>query len=143
MDKKDILEKYMCPGCVCGSNTKCGHYAPDESYGLSCSNHACGTSIGLRYKFALGMPKGFNQCQRRPGEMAADSKLLIRVWGKGEQPNWDERNVPVWALEHEGMLFVRTVAPRIGRVDVDIVQGGTLASVPQALDVAKFIDEID
>jgi len=94
--------------------------------------------------FALGMPKGFNKCRRPWGpNQPRDNSLNIRIWSEGEAPTWDNKNVPVWAMEQDGFLFVRTLSPRIGVLAVDVIEGGTLALVPTAIDVGEFIDEID
>jgi hypothetical protein len=146
MDAKSILEKYVCPGCVCGSNTDCGEYKPSTAYGLSCDSHVCGTTMDFRHTLALGMPRGFNMCARVPGESKSSSKLPIRIWAGGDAPMWNKLNMPLWAQEIDGMLFVRTVSPRIGVVYVDIIEitEGTsrVELVPGALDVALFVDEI-
>lgn len=52
-------------------------------------------------------------------------------------------NVAVWAMEHEGALFVRTYSPRVDAGTVDVIPGGTLAMAPGAINVAEFADEID
>jgi len=136
-------EKFVCPGCVSGSNTTCGRYKPNDAYGHACENHVCGTRRGFQCSFALGMPTGFNMCARPPGEMQSSNKLAIRIWEEGTGPEWDNKNVPVWAQEIEGFLFVRALSPRIGALYVHIIEGGTLAQAPGALDVATFADEID
>lgn len=143
-----MVEKFLCPGCLFGSNTRCSRYAPTVSYGVGCKSHVLGTRFSGAGTIALGLPKGFN----RPGpdrsspssdEMKHANTMEIRLWKKGTAPEWDNLNVPVWALVEDGHLFVRTLSPRVGRQYVDVVEGGTLAQVPQALDVSKFYDDID
>jgi hypothetical protein len=68
---------------------------------------------------------------------------LIRFWLKGTHPDWDNLNVPIWALEKDGYLFVRTYMPRINDSFVDVVEEGLLGLCPTAIDVSKFYDEID
>jgi hypothetical protein len=82
--------------------------------------------------------------------------MTIRLWPKTEtgeitHMDWDQFNVPVWAMEggksgdpdHAGFLFVRTYSPRVNRMAVDVIEGGTLELVPNAIDVGKFYDKID
>lgn len=140
--RDDLVTKYLCPGCVAGSDTECGKYEPQDG---GCSAHVLGTSIfPAPGNIALGMPKGFN----RPGwcqlEKRTHNQMPIRVWPKGEAPTWDWLNVPVWALEHEGDLFVRTVCPRTAALFVDVIEGGKAAELcPQAINVTERYDEYD
>jgi len=143
---EQFVEKFQCPGCVCGSDTQCDSYIPNtDGYGIHCNSHVCGTMIGFGNVVALGLPIGF--C--KPGfDFHADpprshNRMSIRLWRDGDDPGWDKLNVPVWAMVEDGFLFVRTFAPRINRTWVDVVEGGTLALCPGALDVAEFINEID
>lgn len=138
---KVLVEKFQCPGCVGGSNTHCGayNYSPNE---LRCVSHVLGTQIGLGNPIALGMPKGFN----KPGfreDGHAKNRMDIRLWKSGTHPEWDHLNVPVWAMEEDGFLFVRTFAPRINCAWVDVIENGYLGMVPNAIDVSNFIDSID
>ena len=139
-----MVEKFQCPGCVCGSDTKCGKFCWDAEW-QRCVSHVLGTMVGLGNSIALGMPKGFN----KPGfnlskdPMLAYSQMLIRLWPGPEIQTWDHLNVAVWAMEQDGFLFVRTYCPRINVGYVDVIQGGTLELVPNAIDVSKFIGEID
>lgn len=134
-----MVEKFQCPGCVCGSDTQCGRF---EWNTAMCVGHVLGTFASYGH-FALGLPRGF--C--RPGfDGISELKNVIdvRFWhDPTEDMPWDKLNFPVWALELDGYLFVRTYAPRINRGTVDIIKGGTLALVPNALDVSAFYDDID
>lgn len=147
--KKDVKDKqilklvqmFQCPGCVCGGDVTCGQYeySPKE---LRCVSHVLGTSIWpIGIVLALGLPKGFN----RPGFYGTKRSYTmdIRLYPKGAKSEWDKLNVPVWAMEKDGFLFVRTYAPRINMTWVDVIEGGSLELVPGAIDVGKFIDEID
>ena len=129
---KEMVEMFQCPGCVCGSDTNCGHYNYDQRE-LKCTGHVIGTHIGLGNRVALGLPKGFN----KPG-FTTDRLCL-----KDTHPGWDRLNVPVWAMEKDGFLFIRTFAPRINFSCVDVIEGGTLDMVPNAINVAEFYEEID
>lgn len=95
---------------------------------------------------ALGMPKGFNRTRRNGNPdplFGTDNKLKVFFWEEGTSPGWDRLNVPVWAMEEDGYLFVRTYAPRIDKTWIDVVEGGKLSMVPQAINVGEFYDEID
>ena len=140
----DLVDEFQCPGCVCGSGIDCGEYSFDPDY-MQCIAHVLGTQIDLGNHIALGLPKGFN----KPGYSGTVTKpknrntMSIRLWVVDTAPDWDHLNIPVWALEQEGTLFVRTYLPRMNIGYVDVVDQGTLDLVPEATNVAKFIDEID
>ena len=136
-----MVEEFQCPGCICGSDTECGSFKYDDGW-KRCTGH---TMLGLGNVIALGLPKGFN----RPGwdfekkEPTCRSKMEIRLWPKGEYPEWNHLNVPVWGMEQEGFLFVRTFCPRINVSYVDVVEDETIDLIPNAINVAAFIDDID
>jgi hypothetical protein len=142
---KQLIEKFQCPGCVCGMDTDCGALKLNEEYGVSCRGHVIGTHIGLGNPVALGFPKGFNKpgfnlfeegpCKHR-------NQMLVRLWEKDATPEdlWDDFNVPVWAMVVDGFLFVRTFSPRINMTYVDVIEEGTLEMVPQAINI-KFAAE--
>jgi len=135
----EMVEEFQCPGCVCGSDTKCGFYKNDKDLN-ACSSHVLKTFIlGIGY-IAIGLPRGF--CRPGPNE-GIKNKMAIRLWDDGKYPAWDKLNIAVWAMEEEGTLFVRTYSPRINYSVVDVIDGGTLDMCPNAINVAEFIDEID
>lgn len=136
-----LIEKFQCPGCCAGSDMKCGAFKLSKGYGVSCLGHAPGTFIIGGGTFALGLPKGFDKVGQSQERDEADP--YIRIWVKGTAPTWNKFNIPVWALEEEGFLFVRTYCPRINTAYVDIVEGGKLSAVKGAVDVAPFKGEID
>jgi len=153
MTPKEMIAEFQCPGCVCGINPdQCGSYKPDvvpigKQTGHLCSAHVVGTSFmsaqGMMH-IALGLPKGFNRPGPRDDRMGTRNQMVIRLWTKDQHPEiWNDCNVPVWALEKDGFLFVRTYMPRNNDTALDVIEGGTLALVPRALDVGKFWDEID
>lgn len=149
--KLKVIEQFQCPGCGSGGDTDCGQFEMEDSYGFWCKSHVLGTSLLGGPRFALGMPVGFNKPPRilrttrglQQARIDDDCVMSIRFWVGGEKPEWNHLNIPVWAMEQDGFLFVRTVAPRIGQVTVDVIEGGTLAMCPQALDVSEFASEID
>lgn len=139
----EMVERFQCPGCVCGYRTTCGSYAYSEEH-LLCTGHILGTMSGLGNTFALGLPKGF--C--RPGfgceePARARKRMDIRLWPAPTSPAWGLLNVPVWAMAEDGFLFVRTFAPRVNQSWVDVIENGTLAMTPNAIDVGQFIGDID
>lgn len=134
-----MVEKFMCPGCVCGSNTKDGCYKPENNYGHSCGGHVLGTMILGIGHIALGMPKGFNRMERD----VRVERTPIRLWTKGTKPDWDKFNIATWAMVEDDYLFVRTYCPRTAFQYVDVIEGGTLKMVPGAVDVGEFVDDID
>jgi hypothetical protein len=144
MTKEEMIEKFQCPGCVSGPDPKtCPGFKLDEQYGFKCESHVLGTSINGQIHIALGMPKGFNRPSPQDDMVRTRSTLQLGLWLKGTNPAWDKLNIPVWALERDGFLFVRTYAPRTDRGRIDVLEGATLALVPQALDVSKFYEEFD
>ncbi len=148
MTTEEMVEKFLCPGCVVGSDTKCGRYkAPDDYHG--CLSHCLGTrimpGIGL---IALGMPKGFNRAWKfneEGNKMLEAHHPVIQLYPAPEKPQtFDWLNVPVWALEHEGFLFVRCMRPRISVVFDMIVEGGKAAEIcPQATNVTEKYESYD
>ena len=97
--KIELVEQFCCPGCVAGSDTSCGSYEP-STYGAGCDNHAAGTLMMPGGKIALGLPKGFNRVGATLGKRDGFySESNIRCWPKGDAPDWDHLNVPVWAME--------------------------------------------
>lgn len=134
-----MVNEFQCPGCVAGSDTQCGKYKLDHR-GESCESHSPGTRMLGSGAIYLGMPKGFN----RVGAILDEQTHNIRLFPKGSSVDvYDHLNVPVWAMEWEGFLFVRCFVPRRNYSFVDVIEGGTLDMVPTATNVAEFIDEID
>lgn len=148
MEYKEMIERFVCPGCVCGSDTECGSadIEMDGGYAI-CKSHVVGTSMLGGQNFALGLPKGF--CKAGLNGNGLDpyrdhnNQMLIRCFLNRETIGWNHLNVPVWAMEKDGFLFVRTYSPRIGQRAVDVIHGGTLDMCPSAIDVADFYNEID
>ncbi len=144
MTIENMVERFQCPGCVCGCDMTCGNYCRETS-DLQCTGHVLGKMLGTGNNFALGLPKGFH----KPGinwdaePPRNQNQMQIRLWTSGTHPKWDHLNVAVWAMEHEGFLFVRTYSPRINDGVVDVIEDGDIGMVPLAIVVSAFIDEID
>jgi len=143
MTVEEMVERFLCPGCVCGGDVRCGHYRPDGSYGHRCEGHVLGTVMLPVGNFALGLPRGFNRPGPRDDRATTRNTMVVRLWAGGRRPEWDRFNVAVWAMERDGFLFVRTYVPRLNDAMVDVVEGGSLAMAPGAVDVGEFADEID
>jgi hypothetical protein len=135
-----MTEQFQCPGCSAGLNPQSGCYRPD---GFGCGLHSAGTFATGVGCYNLGLPTGFN----RNGPV--DKRLqhsIIRLYEKMPEDIFDKFNVPVWAMEQDGYLFVRTFSPRINLTWVDVIQGATLNDIPSefhVINVAEFIDEIN
>ncbi len=146
-----MIQEYQCAGCVTGHDPEtCRSFVLAERYGFACSAHVLGTSMSGIGAFALGLPRGFCRpgFDLAPGGEATKegqrNTIAIRMWTDGAHPKWDRFNVPVWALEQDGALFVRTYAPRLNLTFVDVVDGGKRAELClEAIDVGAFVDEID
>lgn len=140
---KEMVEEFQCPGCTLGSNTKCGSFVPNsDGMGAMCNNHSAGTFMGGIGCIQLGLPKGFCRV-RKPSLIGTKNYTNIRLHDKPETYQPDHLNVAVWAMEKDGYLFVRTYSPRIDATFVDVIKGGKLDLVPNAVNVGEFIDQID
>ena len=146
MTPEEMISEFQCPGCTCGSAPadKCPSFELGSDYGYSCYSHSAGTFRVDAGRLALGLPKGFDRMPgpNRPSEQSGTT-LLIRSWLEETSPDWDKLNVPVWAMEKAGFLFVRTLSPRTSMQYIDVIEKGTMELVPQAIKVEEFIDEID
>ena len=162
--QKNMIKNFQCDGCVCGSDPdECSAFKPNKHCGaFFCESWIPGTicapSPGL---ICLGLPKGFNII----GEHITGE--AIRKFGYiflHESPDdilknpisatnifsgyWNKLNIPVWAMEHKGYLFVKTYSPRKNRMWVSVIKGATMSlfdsypDVPRPINVAEFVDQI-
>ena len=141
---QEMISEFQCPGCTCGTSpcTECESYKPQGGESWVCAGHSAGTMILGIGKIFLGMPKGFDHVG--PNEQIGQRYQMIRLWQAGTSPAWDYLNVPVWAREKDGYLFVRTYCPRLNRSFVDVIEGGELELLPpETSNVEDFINEID
>src|SRR3990167_8905490 len=116
--ERAMTERFQCPGCTLGGDTTCGAYKQNPDTG-ACAAHRLGTIKSLCGPFALGLPKGFCRPgvdRDRNGDWCEPRFAMpIRFFtAGGRQPLWDKLNIPVWAMEDDGYLIVRTVEPRHG-----------------------------
>jgi hypothetical protein len=152
-EQKDMIEEFQCPGCTCGMNTgECDTFDFTSNVaGCWCLGHSAGTFLLGAGKFALGMPRGFNKVgtiktgfeDEKDRNTKRSTNIRLAVEPPEEFP-YDDFNVPVWAMEKDGYLFVRVMSPRINYTYVDVIKGGKFKEIcPNAIDVANFVDEID
>lgn len=147
-----MIKKFQCPGCVRGCDLDCGAFKLADKLGgteaFQCAGHVAGTMILGGGMVALGLPKGFNKVGAlHYGSGAMTSN--IRLWLDGAMPQWDDFNVPVWAMKEGKYTFVRTYSPRINTGWVDVIEDGPIVAKivcrpdTRPIDVAKFHGEID
>lgn len=154
-----MIREFQCPGCSCGTypDEGCGAYKlEEEKNGLGmcgaffrCGGWSPGTFMGGVGRIALGLPKGFT----RVG--AVDLQIMkhyFRMYEKPEhKPEYDRFNIPVWAMEQDGYLFVRCVCPRNNWHYIDVIKDGKVEMASfkdgphehKAINVGDFYDEID
>lgn len=148
---EEMISEFQCSGCVNGGDpTTCGSFNLEEQDdAFYCSKHCMGTMRGDLIKIALGLPKGFNR----------EGFLTIRLYLKmPPTPIWNHLNVPVWAMEKDGYLFVKTFLPRINKVFIDVIKGVKIKDINasrdatsgksrltkyETINVTDFYDEID
>lgn len=144
-----MVDSILCPGCINGTDPEtCSKFELlDERIGekphfFACKNWRPSTFMGGVGRIAIGLPRGFN----RTGMVEFGEKpfTYIRLYEKPEDmPDYDKFNVPVWAMEHEGFLYVRCYSPRNNWLFVDVVKDGKLEHAPGAINVGEFYDQID
>jgi len=143
---KEMTEKFQCPGCVCGSDTECGKYKLSSDC-HSCDGHVLGTMTLSAGSFALGLPKGFCKPPRdlKDPNRRPVARMVIRFYASWEDGHiaWNKLNIPVWAMEQDGYLFIRVYMPRVDMGAVEVIKDGKLSMAPGALNVTEFINEID
>tara|TARA_B100000614_G_scaffold262909_1_gene300399 strand:+ start:4616 stop:5035 length:420 start_codon:yes stop_codon:yes gene_type:complete len=128
------------------------HKHDEGNAGFGCHNHSPGTMLAgvivtggkqAIQNVVLGLPKGFDRC----GPVDFNKQgVFVRLFDSTDQleGHWNELNIPVWAMERDGFLFVRTYMPRINTCYVDVIHNGSReALVPSAVDVGVFADQID
>lgn len=141
-----MVEEIQCPGCTCGGApaVTCPSFKAETGYGFACKAHSPGTLIARAGWMCPGLPKGFDKVGAFRAKGDDKRRNNLRLWIHPDMPDWDYLNVPVWAMEEEGVLYVRTYCPRINVNFVDVIQGGSMKDVPSRVhDVADFINEID
>lgn len=158
--QKEMIEKFQCPGCSLGCDTDCGSFRfENDKEGFQCGAWSPGTFIMPGGRLCLGLPTGFNKLGpvdltkiRRYISMFAspedisDEKVNPTDIFSGK---YNKLNLPVWAMEKDGYLFVKVFSPRRNLPLIQIIKGGTFAmfdaytSIPKPINVAEFVDQID
>lgn len=163
-DQEGMIKEFLCPGCTCGNDPKdCRAFkvsleaaSGSDQVFFSCAGHSAGVfGIGPG-RIALGMPKGFNRYggsvppshvdaaaeEARSGKYTPGRgdvmnmhPMYINLWDGANRPVYDWLNVPVWALEQDGYLFVRVYSPRVNGTRVDVIKGGKKAEICPAAHV--------
>lgn len=153
--QRKMVHEIQCPGCIQGCDpATCKkldlrEYADDWGTLFRCDSHRPATFVSGIGRIMLGLPRGFCRMgaqweaflglsDRPPGAG------FIRLWEKDKAPAFDVFNVPVWALEKDGYLYIRTYMPRVNWTVVDVIEDGSCKKIcPNAIDVANFYDEMD
>jgi hypothetical protein len=154
--RKAMVAQFQCSGCTCGHEPDtCKSADIREVQGCNaCYGWSAGTFMSPGGAIAIGLPKGFNRMgQAKSAQWEASEHkqdfIYIRLW---ESPThftehftgYNRFNVPVWALEQDGFLFVRCYMPRTNFTVVDVIKDGKRADLcPNAMNVADFSAEMD
>lgn len=151
-----MVKEFQCPGCINGTDPKtCPKYELFEDYNenpklFHCKNWRPSTFMGGVGRLCLGLPKGF----LRTGMVEFHDKpfTYLRLYETPEnRPEYDRFNIPVWAMEKDGYLYVRCFSPRNCWIFVDVIKDGKIEMASfkngkyehQAINVGEFFDEID
>lgn len=160
--RRQMIEEFQCSGCTCGSDTKCGSFSLQENDGgFRCGGWVPGTIIVPGGRVCLGLPTGFNKTGPIVMDYISQGGYLTLYESPealGDNPvsetnifagEYNKLNLPVWAMEKDGYLFVRVISPRKCLPRVQVIKGGTFAifdkypNVPRPIDVAEFADQIN
>jgi hypothetical protein len=147
--QKEMIQNFQCSGCMSGSDTNCGCFElreHDSNGSFYCHKQYAGTTFLPGGKVYLGLPKGFNKVGDISNDVNNKRTTNIRLFENDSvvKQTYNFLNIPVWAMQQDGYLFIRCYSPRVNISYVDVIKGGILQEIcPKALDVADFIDEID
>jgi len=117
---KDMVEEFQCMGCSHGGNTECGKY---NFVNNTCQGHRAGTFMG-DIRIALGLPKAFQRVTEETGIY-----LYEKEEEQQEDYDFDIFNIPVWAYEEDGYLFIKVYSPRILQTNVVIIKNGNIKNI--------------
>lgn len=145
MNTKEMVEAFQCPGCVHGENPSCGMFKLHEVAtgtsnddgsrlvgGFRCRNQVSTANLGGYVN--IGLPVPFARVQYREGREEVKTNIRLHLYAVDYGTYWDGFNVPVWALEKSGFLFVRTYCPRTDQSYVDVIHGGTIDLIRSRYD---------
>jgi len=146
--QKEMIEEFQCPGCVNGSNVSCCELQHinigEREETFFCRKHVAGTFFRAGGLVYLGMPEGFDKVGFISDTIERNRTTNIRLFQEEKAPIYDNLNIPVWAMEKDGYLFIRDFLPRINKTYITVIKNGKMSEIcPQAINVSKFIDEID
>lgn len=158
MNAKMMIEAFQCPGCLNGDNTRCGSFKLHEltvrqskedgqqlATPFRCQNHTASEHLGAYVNMGLPIPFARVQYRDTREEVRTNIRLHISPPAQGVRL-WDVFNVPVWALEKWGYLFVRTYNPRTDQSYVDVIQDGNfdkLLKDTPCINIESIQDTID
>ena len=154
---REMVEIFQCQGCSNGMSTRCGSFKLQEIAsakslddgaeligGFRCRNHIAGTNIGGFVN--VGLPIPFARVQYRTSQEEVRTNIRMHLYPVDYGTYWDGFNVPVWALELKGYLFVRTYCPRTDQSYVDVIKGGSIAMIRErfssVIDIGPITDRI-
>jgi len=115
MNYIEAIENYQCPGCVSGSNTKCGQFENK----MGCNRHCPGTAILGVGHILLGMPRGFNKIR--------ENKVRIYIFNTFDElsssfENFNFLNMPIWKFKDKfNNTLIRIFMPRISTSCIAVV----------------------
>jgi len=132
-----LIENYLCPGCVAGSDTTCGQF--DFKFN-TCNSHVCGTSNFVS-SFALGLPKGFNR-------FSEDGRILVyeSIQEQDDDFSFDIFNLPVWVTQYENDVIARVVSPRTAKINTIVIADTNVNDIiihNSARDTSVSLDNFD
>ena len=131
-NEKQIIEKYLCPGCFYGSDTECFKNS-GKGREIMCSNHCAETIIHPGGKILLGMPNGFN----RYGSNDINITIFMSYEDLPSYPfNYEKFNIPVWKHFDGECTLVRGLSPRINKPFINIFYGDVRDKI-NCLEITK------
>lgn len=155
----EMVDEFQCPGCIHGTDPQeCPQYKLNVTQDtaksginhtwFACENWRPSTFMGGVGRICLGLEKGFNRSGRMDFEKVYP---YLRLFETDNRPDYDRFNVPVWAMEKNGYLYVRCFCPRNCWVFVDVIKDGKIEMASfkdgphehKAINVSEFYDEID
>lgn len=136
MTREVLIELLQCPGCIHGSDTKCGVCHIDtasDDKSFHCRTHYPGTMVGaLSNKVYLGMPTGFNKVgDTREG---VNNNIWIYL---DTIPEYNEKfTIPFWYRQYGRLLFIRVYCPRINHALIWVVYNKKPEDIPGLIERA-------
>lgn len=152
-----MVNEFQCPGCIHGTDPEtCPKFElSDDRLGgkplyFACKNWRPSTFMSGVGRICLGLEKGFNRTGRI--EFGDNPFSYLRLFDNPENgPDYNKFNIPVWAMEKNGYLYVRCFCPRTCWIFVDVIKNGKMENASfkdgnisyQAINAGEFFDEMD